>query len=64
MFSLKSRENSEGGEILESWVIREPGQQSDTNTKHDAEMASWLIDKFLLGRKLSFPDESRSEKES
>jgi len=57
IYLLSFREDSEGAEISEAWVSREPGQQSDTTTEHDAEVASWLIDVFLLGRKREFPVE-------
>jgi len=59
IFSLRIREDSEGGEITESWVNRDPEQYDGTDTKYDAEFASWIIDVFLLGRKTDFPSKSQ-----
>lgn len=55
IFSMKLREDSHGAEITESWVNREPEQYESTDTKHDIEVASWLIDVFLLGREREPP---------
>jgi hypothetical protein len=58
IFSLRFREDSDGGEISEAWVHRKEGGY----TKQDAiEIASSLIDVFLLGRNQGYPSESKSE---
>jgi hypothetical protein len=60
VFSM-SREDSNGAEISESWVSRDREHYGSTDTKHDAQLASWLIDVFLLGRNRDYPSESNSE---
>lgn len=61
IYALRFREDSEGVEISESWVNRKSKQYSSTDTRYDAEVASGLIDVFLLGRERDFPSESNSE---
>jgi hypothetical protein len=64
IYSLRLREDSEGGEISESWVNRESEQYGSTDIEHDAEVATWLIDAILLGRERDFPSESGSDEVS
>jgi len=63
IYTLRFGEDSHGAEIMESWVNRDKEQYESTNTKHDAELAQWLIDAFLLGKRREFPSESRSDDE-
>jgi len=55
IYLLNFREDSHGVEIGESWVNRDPEQYQETNVRHDSEVASWLIDVFLLGQNREFP---------
>jgi hypothetical protein len=61
IYGLNFREHSRGSEIFGSWVNRDPEQYESTNTKHDTEVANWLIDVFLLGRQRDFPSASKYE---
>jgi hypothetical protein len=63
IYCLKFQENSEGGEILDGWVNRDPEQYSNTDTKYDGEVADWLIDTLLLGKEREPPDESLPDRE-
>ena len=58
IYCLTLQERSEGGEIVDGWVNRDPEQYSNTNLKYDADVAEWLIDIYLLGRTRESPDES------
>jgi hypothetical protein len=55
IYTLKFREDSRGVEIEQSWVNRDPEQYQETDLGHDRDLASWLIDTFLLGRQSEFP---------
>lgn len=55
IYLLIFHEDSDGAEIAESWVNRDPEQYQETDTQHDAEVASWLIDVRLLDRNREFP---------
>lgn len=55
IYLLLFREHSKGAEIAESWVNRDPEQYQEDDTRHDREVASWLIDVFLLGQNREFP---------
>jgi hypothetical protein len=55
IYILKFREDSRGVEIEQSWVNRDPEQYQETDLGHDSDLASWLIDTFLLGRQSEFP---------
>jgi hypothetical protein len=57
IFGLTFQEAPDGAEIADSWVNRDLQQYNGTGTKHDIEVASWLIDFFLLGKNREFPSE-------
>jgi hypothetical protein len=61
IYCLNIQESSEGGEIVDGWVNRDPEKYSSTNLKYDAEVAEWLIDVYLLGRERESPDEPMSD---
>lgn len=57
IYTLRFREDSEGFEVSEAWVNRKAEQYSSTDNRYDAELASWLIDVFLLGKERDFPSD-------
>jgi hypothetical protein len=61
IYIIRFREGEDGCEISESCVNREPEQYNEASIEHDANMATWLIDVFLLGREKDFPTHSQPE---
>ncbi|MGA7887813.1 MAG: HD domain-containing protein [Acidobacteriaceae bacterium] len=55
IYILKLRKKDDGYEISEAWVNRDSEQFSSKDIGLDAEVASWLIDVFLLGKRRDFP---------
>lgn len=57
-YLLKLREDGDGCKISEAWANRDLEQHKSASTKHDVEVASWLIDVLLLGEERDFPSKS------
>jgi hypothetical protein len=58
IYILKLEEDGDGCKIAGAWANRDLEQYKSASTKHDVEVASWLIDVLLLGEERDFPSKS------
>ena len=55
IYGATLRPDPNGCTLVSPWVNREPSQYAQSDLDWDSALASWLIERLLLGRELPFP---------
>jgi hypothetical protein len=56
VYKVNIQRGKSSWQAKESWVNREPSQYEASDTAHDRDVASWVIDTFLLRKDRPFPE--------
>src|ERR1700722_2599904 len=55
IYAVRFESSAAGASAVESWVSRDSTQYRETRTDYDRLVVRFLIDAFLLGKRVSFP---------
>ena len=53
-----------GKKVVEAWVNRDPGQYKKADDRYDTEILGYLVERLLLGRRVSFLGEPLDRSDS
>jgi len=55
IYAIRFESSATGASAVESWVSRDSTQNRETRTDYDRLVSKFLMDAFLLGKRVSFP---------